>query len=549
MKSMCHDARRNSPSVTLMSPASRCIATTSRIASFSAPRSSESSIRPAACSSRAFSSEAGLSRLPTWSARKGGLSRIAMACTLSGRVAPTASRALTMSYVDPPRLHFAGKFEAAVSTVNNDVFHFDSAHFKPEYKQLQPPGSRNGGFNPRGDAAFRLIGCEVTGAYGPGGRAAGADPVFGCAVADSDRRPPAKLADLDPQQQLVSTIFGLEVRICDRDGVNLVRGSYEPAAFIDIWDRAAGAGSDTNAGSVYQSVLTDLEWGDVSGSRFMTALKEAAADGLLSIKFNVDGFNMDFGGPDFMRGRIVGTIGPARAGEPHQLLLGRRLLAVGDPSGNFFKPVGGINFCTAVVDEAAATVRVDLGNALPTVDPGGDLVPGRGFGAVALAYLDPAPVLLGTIPYSHVGWYQSTAAITDVKVSAEQLTALRERPLAIVRRLPSGSPSAPPSWQVAVQEAGSGLHVRADRFVLRLDPRETETVRAHATRFGRPFEGRVDVALNPGGLQGPTERHPDDPPGPLPPLVATPVGSFPSALDFPEQVTSDANGLALVEVK
>ncbi len=38
-----------------------------------------------------------------------------------------------MSYLNPLRLHFSGSFEAAVSTVNNDPVHFDSARFKPAY--------------------------------------------------------------------------------------------------------------------------------------------------------------------------------------------------------------------------------------------------------------------------------------------------------------------------------------------------------------------------------------------------------------------------------
>src|SRR4051812_17928065 len=84
MKSMCHDARRNSPSVAVWRPTSSCIFTTSRIASSSIPRSSASSIFPAACSSRASSRRLGRSRLPTWSARYGGLSRLAMTGSYAG---------------------------------------------------------------------------------------------------------------------------------------------------------------------------------------------------------------------------------------------------------------------------------------------------------------------------------------------------------------------------------------------------------------------------------------------------------------------------------
>src|SRR5437016_6280621 len=75
MKSMCHDARRNSPSVAACRPTSSCIFTIARIASSSSERSSAASILPAARSSRAWSRWRGRSRLPTWSARKGGVVR------------------------------------------------------------------------------------------------------------------------------------------------------------------------------------------------------------------------------------------------------------------------------------------------------------------------------------------------------------------------------------------------------------------------------------------------------------------------------------------
>ena len=72
MKSMCHDVRRNSPSVAARRPMSSCSATTSRIASSSTARRRAASIRPAAKSWRACTSARGRSRLPTWSARNGG---------------------------------------------------------------------------------------------------------------------------------------------------------------------------------------------------------------------------------------------------------------------------------------------------------------------------------------------------------------------------------------------------------------------------------------------------------------------------------------------
>src|SRR5205085_7293987 len=175
---------------------------------------------------------------------------------------------------------------------------------------------------------WRLLGCSVTAAWiGPGAPAAADDPIRTALVMDSDRSAPAKLVDLDPEQQLVSTIFGLEVRIVSADGATtLLRGRFEPAAFTDIWSRAEGGGDDIAAGAAYQSVLSDLEWGAVASSPFLTKLRDAAADGFLSTKFNVDSFNLNFASPEFMRGRIVGSIGPATRQEPHQFILGRHFM-------------------------------------------------------------------------------------------------------------------------------------------------------------------------------------------------------------------------------
>ena len=85
-----------------------------------------------------------------------------------------------MSYLGPLRLHFAGTFQAAPSTVNNDPAHFDNATFQPGYQLLQGPGMvpPNGWFSPQGDAAFRLLGCQVTSAWTPSGQVTASDPVL-----------------------------------------------------------------------------------------------------------------------------------------------------------------------------------------------------------------------------------------------------------------------------------------------------------------------------------------------------------------------------------
>jgi hypothetical protein len=422
-----------------------------------------------------------------------------------------------MSYLNPLRLHFAGQFQAAVSTVNNIHDNFDSATFKPEYQEVGAQGS----WNPSGDGDFRLSSCSVTGAYDTGGAPVGpSDPVLGYLVADSDRAAPGKLVDLDTDQQMCSQIWGLEVRICDGEGANLLRSRFEVAAFTDLWTRVYKAPpGDANFAAMYQSTLYDLEWGDVSSSPFLTALKAKAAGGLLSIKFNVDGFSDQFHQPNFTYGRVVGTIGPALAGEPHHFVPGRQLMTSFAPRG--ITPVGDVNFCQAVVDEQRGKVYLDLGNALPTASSGG---PPADIGTVSVSSRGQPPVSLGTVSYLGQGWYESTAGIVELPVdralTSEELAALAKAPLAIAR---SGV-SAP-----VVAEDPTGAHVRADSFVFRLDPGQSAQVTLYATRFGSPYAGAaIGVTDDPGGLQG--------------------GGSSGDVLQFPTQVTADGNGVASLTV-
>lgn len=441
-----------------------------------------------------------------------------------------------MSYLSPLRLHFSGKFQANVSTVNNDPTHFDNATFEPSFQEMQTNVAPNGWFNPQGDAAFRLLGCKITSAWiGNGGAAASSDPVLSCLIADSGSRVPAKLVDLDSEQQLVSQIWGLQVRITARDGHTLMRGNYEPAAFMDIWDRATGGGNgDIGAGAMYQSVLTQLEWGDVTASPMLQALRGAAKSGLLSIKFNVDGLNMDFKSPDFMCGRIVGTIGPALDGEPRHMLRGRQLMARESPKSRFFTPVGGINFFAAVLDQPSSSVLLDLGNALSTRAPGEEL---NDLGDLTLSAYDPASpdgpaAVLGLIPargkggYTEKGWYEATAGVVAVPLSQPRLDAIASVPLMV-----SGQKD-----NAVIREWPSGAFVRADNFVHRLSPGAEAKVAVYATQWGRPLENAsVTFEAYTAMLQGGD--------GEL--AVATPG----SALTFASEATTNAQGVAMLSLR
>ena len=455
-----------------------------------------------------------------------------------------------MSYLSALRLHFAGRFQANVSTVNNDPAHFDNATFQASYQEMQTSTAPNGWFSPQGDAAWRFLGCAVTSAWMPGGPVAHTDPVLGCIIADSDDRVPAKLADLDSEQQLVSEIWGLQVRIASADGTSLLRGDFAPAAFIDIWDRSTdSAGGDTIAGANYQSVLSNLQWGDVSGSPFLSALRQAAIDGELSIKFNVDSFNMDFKSPDFMTGRIVGTIGPSKLGEPQHLVIGRQFMAVGLPPAqvNFFGPAGGINFCAGVVDPSAGCIYLDLGNALSTGADGAI----NDVGDLTLSVYDPiatpgnpagGTLAVGTIPAkgptgyaANPRWYASTAGVLVLPIPSALLPLVQNSPLALTGKT-----------GVQITEWSSGAFVRADRYVYRMSPGDQVEIPVYAMQWGRPLGGAViSFVFDESQLQSQVGD-----PGPGSPYIAPspPVATSPDALSYASSGTTDGNGLAVLRV-
>jgi hypothetical protein len=112
-----------------------------------------------------------------------------------------------MSYLSNTRLIFTGRFQADVSTVNNDVRHFDNASFDKVFQEFQNDESPNGWWNPTGSGAFRLINCRIeTVGYADGSTAtsSGEDAAIGMLIAGSEGRTSGKLVDIDPQWQLAS---------------------------------------------------------------------------------------------------------------------------------------------------------------------------------------------------------------------------------------------------------------------------------------------------------------------------------------------------------
>jgi hypothetical protein len=450
-----------------------------------------------------------------------------------------------MSYLSGPRLHFNGFFQADVSTINNDVRFYDVEHFKPQYQLPDSSGvSPNGSWQPEGTGIFRLIDCTVTGGW-LDGAAIGADPVLGMSLENSDQRVSGKLVDLDPQQQLVSEIWGMSLRLRDDRNPAYFTGRYAVAAFTNAWTRQKddSAPNDQKIGAAYQSVLEHVVWSDAGGSRLLRALREASEDGLLSIQFNVYGYGRDAATPRYTLGRITGTIGPAGAAEPRRFVLGRQMMPKLGPNPTV--PLQGVNAFQCLVDPGRHTVTADFGNALQTENASG--VPLVDIGELSLAVLKGSQVddgaqvgadaieILGRIPYRQPTWYPATAGIEtfDYTANAWVRENIAGHPLVVVKTVDART------WQVLIQESLGGLYARSDQFVYRLNPGESAEMRFYATRYGSPIAAKLALAENDNLIGGAGSQ--DIPDVPIPD-----VGLPLTALKYSTEVETHADGSAVL---
>jgi hypothetical protein len=246
-----------------------------------------------------------------------------------------------MSYLDLPHLHFSGLFFTAPSTINNITQNYIPT------TQLESANNQYikdvVGWNPNGVAQWWLEECSVLSGVGPSGTAvtsSGADPVIGVPVLSPSPSTPmsdgktgyfdfAKLVDLDPDQQGRSAGYGVRIAVTLPNGAGF-QGLMTVPELRQLNGRVSGARSSYGAVGNWMGTVQNVVWsGDVSGSALLTALKSAAANGL-AVKMTIDlhqnnTANQFTAGDLFCYGRVLGTIGPALAGELAQVVPGRCL--------------------------------------------------------------------------------------------------------------------------------------------------------------------------------------------------------------------------------
>lgn len=190
-----------------------------------------------------------------------------------------------MSYLDGPRIHFAGTFQASPATINNTPNNYNPANYnqntlKPENIELY--------WEPKGDSIFNLVNCKVTSAQTD---TLVSDSLVGAQVAALYTSSPPKLVDLDPMQQNGSEIWGLTLMLGNFGGAS-VQGAFTPVAFNGIWMNSQGENtprSSASGAAAYVSTLTNLTWN--TGTSVVLRKLQSISPNRLSIRMVVSGHN------------------------------------------------------------------------------------------------------------------------------------------------------------------------------------------------------------------------------------------------------------------
>lgn len=427
-----------------------------------------------------------------------------------------------MSYLAYPRLHFSGLFQADPSTVNNNPYHVKNSAFTPD-QQSPGPGDLRGWWNPQGTAAWRFRDVSVTAALYRDGSLCDdpqRDPVIGMAINGANTRVAGKLVDLDPEQQMVSEIWGFQVLLgtpgnpsLDIPGdPNSFSSDFEVAPFTDIWVRYPPGSPDSFFSAFYQSVLRNVVFDKHISSRFLNELRDSSGDlpACLSIKFNVDAYNDQRGSAWFPHGRVSGTIGLWSGDEPARFTAGRMLRK----SGSQAAPA---NYAYAFLDDSDR-LHVDLGSSLPTTVPqysqiwDWDAIRQANIGELYLGLMfehDP-PELLGRVDYLTPDWYTKFAGVQTFELTRAQARSAARAPLVLAVVNDEKQITA-----TLLGENPWGAFARTDQFVFLIDSGTKAQARLWALRFGQPAANQTfELSFYNAPVQGQHDQGPV--PGPAP---------------------------------
>lgn len=226
-----------------------------------------------------------------------------------------------MSYLNYPRIHFSGTYQANPSTINNTPNNWNPLIY-PSPNELEKVELY---WNPRGDGGFALMDdCIITQVdYEDGTSATSADEdsIIGQSVKcvyKSSFPLQAALVDLDPMQQNVSEIWAMTLQFGNDDS-NLT-GDVPNVAFNGIWQQCQGPTaphSSASGSAIFQVRMTNVvQNGSAGGSRFMDYFRQNPSS-FLSLNINTNAHN---NAPHIFRFDDNTFMLMAKAGVPNDVL-------------------------------------------------------------------------------------------------------------------------------------------------------------------------------------------------------------------------------------
>jgi len=465
-----------------------------------------------------------------------------------------------MSYLHAPRLVFTGDFLSDVSTVNNDTAHYNNATFKPNFQE-PGQGASNGWWNPEGGAVFDFQNCTVQQIFLPDGTTQTdslQDIIIGQVVAGAEGRPTGKMVDLDPDAQMVSALWCVQLRICNAQNELLFKGDLETTCFRDIQFRQTDGGKSNGQplGASWTSVLTNVVWGELAEtSPFLNELKNTTHGDKLSINLNPFGYYYAHNDGRFSLGRIIGSIGPYFEGEPTTFAATRRLYGIKYNTAIRSTYFSNTNF---LVEKDKKRLSIDFGASFPVSDSIGTINFNQELRiAVSQIPLDYSAnkenqtffissqnlTQIGTVNYqSDPGWLNKTGGIISFdELSDDVISLLANNQLILV----TPSSTNPDLFAIIARESTDGLFVRADNFVQRLDAGDTTEIDFYAYQYGEPLAS-TSITIT---LQPPT---PDTPFGTGQnenPISIVYGNNYPvDGISFQSQVITNAHGKARMKL-
>lgn len=449
-----------------------------------------------------------------------------------------------MSYLDLPRLCFSGKFQADVSTQNNDP-----GHYSPEV-------ILNPWWNKMGSHFFQFADCTVGSVTFAGGHfetTEAGDSIVTTPVISTNDPQVAKMVDLDPEQQMVSQIWGLQLCIGDRDKGNYVLGNFRAAPFRDLGGRVPTKGGMGAVSATYLSVIDVLEWG-TKLSPAMSALQTAGGN-LLSIRFVVDLFDAQamlpgfIPNPHFTWGRVCGAVGPAKATDPTNFVVGRFLRIPPAPPQPMMAdaaaakvgraeaaaappaPPPSFNYAPAIVETSTDTtgrLSFDFGNSL-SITPDGEPYPQMGTLQVAIS----GGATIGTIPATKDDYLQRSWIYDFFDNSLANAAAAA--PLTLLS-----------DGKTALIENENGTYVDFTEWVYRANPEDSPlNVTVMTLQWGKALANQtVNIIDNSANVLAPASVNviPPDQPATNMPFDTSP------GISFPPQVTTGSDGTKTFQV-